>query len=355
MYEFPSPTWYMTGWWPTVYHLVVLAGGLSAMGWIVRRARVPQVYDAASIGWLAMGVTILFLFPIGEPWEERQTANAWFFQSIWGTALLVTLYSWSKAEIFERQQLVRRSLGTFVLCLFFSLPLLSPIIIAILRLDAKEAARKTQCLNNMRQVGLAIYNTAQDSRGYLPMASSGSPPHSWRVDILPQLYSTSLYSRYDMSKEWNERGNEEIAREELEVFRCPSNPYRFSTENFPLTAFVAVVGEQTMWPNSRAMSLDDVVNADGYTQTAMIVEACGARIPWAEPRDMVLGENEVGFNLPGEHPNQSQGIFSSYHPVGANVIFGDNSGKHLSNKTDPKILRAILTATGGEKISSEDF
>lgn len=116
--------------------------------------------------------------------------------------------------------------------------------------QAREAARKTQCLNNMRQVGLAIYNFAQDNRGELPPLTGGvdminvsdfatptvNPlgPAPWSVHILPQLEQRQLYARLtDQNEAVQNRetigpnpGNTDLGQTRIEVFNCPDDPER---------------------------------------------------------------------------------------------------------------------------------
>ena len=67
---------------------------------------------------------------------------------------------------------------------------------------AREAARRTQCSSNLKQIGLAILNF-ESTNGALPAGSTnkntkiGGPYYStWTVDILPHLEQTSLYDRW---------------------------------------------------------------------------------------------------------------------------------------------------------------
>src|SRR6476469_182788 len=70
---------------------------------------------------------------------------------------------------------------------------------------AREAARRMQCSNHLKQIGLALQNY-HDTFGSLPPAyladSQGKPIHSWRVLILPFLENTTLYDRYSFDEPW---------------------------------------------------------------------------------------------------------------------------------------------------------
>jgi len=56
----------------------------------------------------------------------------------------------------------------------------------------------------------------------------------------------------------------------------------------------------------------------------------------------------VGVNLVGQGKRDSPGAVSSYHPHGGFVAMADGSVRFLTNQTDPNVLKALLTADGGE-------
>ncbi|MFN0054259.1 MAG: DUF1559 domain-containing protein, partial [Planctomycetales bacterium] len=64
--------------------------------------------------------------------------------------------------------------------------------------QAREAARRTQCKNNLHQIGLALHNYHDAFNSFPPAYipdASGRPMHSWRVLILPFLDQAPLYQR----------------------------------------------------------------------------------------------------------------------------------------------------------------
>src|SRR5690242_17032670 len=72
--------------------------------------------------------------------------------------------------------------------------------------QAREAARRSQCKNNLKQIGLALHNY-HETYGGLPPAfvadDQGRPMHSWRVLILPFLGEQALYNEYNLSEPWD--------------------------------------------------------------------------------------------------------------------------------------------------------
>src|SRR5436190_2439144 len=60
---------------------------------------------------------------------------------------------------------------------------------------SREAARKTQCANNLRQVGVALHNY-HDVFTRFPAGASSANQLSWHVSILPQLEQSNLYAEF---------------------------------------------------------------------------------------------------------------------------------------------------------------
>jgi prepilin-type processing-associated H-X9-DG protein len=82
----------------------------------------------------------------------------------------------------------------------------------------------------------------------------------------------------------------------------------------------------------------------------LLGECSGLNIVWTEPRDIDTSKQRIGINFPGGRPGWSSSILSSYHRGGAYAGFADGSARFLSEKIDPKVLHALTTATGGEKL-----
>ena len=226
-----------------------------------------------------------------------------------------------------------------------SIPMLcvGPILIALLLpavQSAREAARRTQCKNNLKQIGLALHNY-HDAHGTFPPAvtydQQGRPAHSWRVLLLPFLGETGLYDQYNFGERWDGPNNSLLLTETPPVYFCPSTGTAGQE-----THYVAITGPGTAFPHEGSTSEGDF--RDGLTNTVMIAEKNDIPIPWTQPIDVVLGEDLHGI----------EGL-NSNHPGGLNVLFGDRNVRFLSNATDPSVFDALLTVDGGEIIDENSF
>src|SRR3982751_5576547 len=63
---------------------------------------------------------------------------------------------------------------------------------------AREAARRIQCTNNLKQIGLAVHNYG-DSLGSLPPGASGCCNGTWQAFILPYMEQGALSNSYNFS------------------------------------------------------------------------------------------------------------------------------------------------------------
>ena len=91
---------------------------------------------------------------------------------------------------------------------------------------ARESARKTQCINNLKQLGLALNNYHEIHKCFPPRdIRAGSLFHSWMVMILPQLDQGNLYRQYDFNTEMWSQTTKTMLGTRLAMFECPSDAY----------------------------------------------------------------------------------------------------------------------------------
>jgi hypothetical protein len=213
-------------------------------------------------------------------------------------------------------------------------------------LDAREAGRQETCQHGMRGLQLALLNY-KDSRGQFPPAHilgpDGKPWHSWRVLILPYMCLGSVVEEYRFDEPWNSPHNLRFAEKiPADLFQCPSGPDYGKTQN---TNFVAVVGDQTVFPSSPSVAVHEI--DDGDANTMLLVEIGKSDIHWMEPRD--LDFSSIALEL--DPARSSSAAISSPHEAGPCVVFADGgAGVRLQPPIDLDALRAMLTRSGGEDL-----
>lgn len=220
-------------------------------------------------------------------------------------------------------------------------------ILAALLLPAvqagREAARRSMCTNNLKQIGLAMHNY-HDAWKYFPAAvltdEDGEPMHSWRVAILPYVEQEPLYDMYDFSEPWNGPNNSSLRSIPISAYRCPSAGDPMSTE----TSYVMIVGKGTIGgePNETVRFADIL---DGTSNTILAIEVGASGIHWMEPRDVTVEEAVTFLTNPAASP------FEQVHPGGANVLLADGSVRFLAESTNPETVRALLTRDDGQAVS----
>lgn len=204
---------------------------------------------------------------------------------------------------------------------------------------ARGAAQRMQCSNNLKQISIALLNYHDVHREFPPaytVDENGNKLHSWRTLILPYLEQDALYRQIDFDKPWDDPANIGFASMVIPAYQCPSD----QPQNPAGTSYMAVVGPETMWPGETSTQLASIT--DGTSNTLMVVEVRDRTNSWMEPVDLDYDKLRMMINGDGN------GVICSHHANGANVAMGDGSVTFIADMIDSKMLRAMLTAQGGE-------
>lgn len=255
----------------------------------------------------------------------------------------------------------RRSLsytiaGAAVLGLFVAL------LVAAVR-DARHAAQRVSCNCQLKQLGLALHNY-HDTYGSFPPAyiagPDGRPMHSWRVLILPYIDQVPLYQEYDFTEPWDGPNNIRLLHQRPKVFDCPSrdDPPGAGTlivaafglfacsgpdpdiRSGVTTSYAAVFGPDCVFRGSDPVHLADIT--DGSSNTAIIGELTGAKIPWTKPEDIDVRQ----------HPRlgDPQGFSGSGRGGGVYFSLGDGSVRSINPKTPQATIDGLFTRNGNETL-----
>ena len=267
----------------------------------------------------------------------------------------------------------------------------------------REAASRTQCQNNLKQIGVAMHNyhshfkrfpTGFASKANTIDGPSLGPGWGWGAHLLPYLEQEALYQQINFSKDIADPMNAAARRSSLTAFLCPSDrpnalTVAINDDSSKFLADVAFgnyvgmagVNEVTGYPdtsngqpgvllrNSRVRVADIL---DGSSNTLMVGERCSAKSPqttWAgaitnasvPPLNPTYDKEGPGIlcltnsgsiadgrtpNNPFEHVEDS----SSVHPAGVNFLFADGSVRSILYGIDPAIWVGITTRAGGETV-----
>jgi prepilin-type processing-associated H-X9-DG protein len=199
-----------------------------------------------------------------------------------------------------------------------------------------------QCQNNLRQVVLALQSYHIAYKAFPPAYvadQAGQPLYSWRVLILPFMEQNDLYDQFHLDEPWNSRHNLTLVDKMGDVYRCPvRSPGRTGS----ITNYVAIVGDETMWPGASSLALKDAT--DGKSNTLLVVEWSESDVVWSEPRDIPMKELKKWWLVPrqvlkGKHR----------HPHGVHVGFVDGHTDSLRPQflSGPE-LRSLLTPAGND-------
>jgi prepilin-type N-terminal cleavage/methylation domain-containing protein/prepilin-type processing-associated H-X9-DG protein len=115
---------------------------------------------------------------------------------------------------------------------------------------SREAARRNQCANNLKQIGLAV-QMHHDSNGRFPMGRNGFDQMSvsWAFFLLPYLEEHAVYDAYQKEFRVDAPENAQAMRTPIEVYACPSRRRAAADRNFdnndgdPLVLAAATLGD----------------------------------------------------------------------------------------------------------------
>ena len=152
--------------------------------------------------------------------------------------------------------------------------------------QVRAAARRTQSMNNLRQLSLACLNYEASKRSY-PAAytvdEEGKPLLSWRVAILPYLGEQELYDQFRQDEPWDSDHNRQLLSKMPDVFR---NPAAFTSDTD--SSYAAPVCEGSAIAE-KANTIENI--EDGAFNTILVVELGESQqMPWTAPQDLDISK-----------------------------------------------------------------
>jgi type II secretory pathway pseudopilin PulG len=227
------------------------------------------------------------------------------------------------------------SLAVIIIAVVLVLLLIPGVLVALLIpavASARGAARRSQSMNNMKQIALAMHNY-HDVHGALPPAvvtdASGKPLYSGRVLLLPYLEQAYIYDQWDKTQAWDSNANRALSQMIIPTFHDPTDIGAPGQ-----TSYVFPVGQGTIFEQGQKVTFNNIM--DGTSNTLMLVEVKGSGINWAEPRDLdVMSGNPLPL---GNHNS-------------GNIIgLADGSVRTLPPNTPATTIQAAASRAGGEPV-----
>lgn len=240
-------------------------------------------------------------------------------------------------------------------------------------IQARDAARRLKCQNNLVQIGLALrnYESAHDCLppgsvdSSRPIKSQDKGYHfGWIVQILPQLDQFNAYSMYDFSVGIYDPKNRKAAGTLPEVLRCPmGGSLSYSACHHDVEAPIDVDNHGVMFLNS-SIRREDI--RDGVSNTIYVGESGAYGLDWASGTRATLRNTGSPINYNAVPPGGiaapvsaaavdllEVGGFGSGHRGGAYFVFGDGAVRFLNQWISPPLFRQLGHRADGQLPAGE--
>jgi len=203
--------------------------------------------------------------------------------------------------------------------------------------QAREAARRAQSTNNLKQIGLAMHNYHEAYKQFPPAVQPDQPKSrlSWRVHILPFIGEAELYDQFKLDEPWDSEHNRKLVDRMPGLYVSPDSP---EIADAGMTRYQRPRGEGLPMSVEGRLRISDLT--DGTVHTIMAVESpVEQAVVWTQPDDL-----EVDMDNP-------IGTLANALSNGFNAAFYDGSVHFISNSVDNQVLKKILTHAGGEPVN----
>ena len=272
---------------------------------------------------------------------------------------------------------------------------------------ARESARRLQCQNNLKQLGLGMANYQAATGSFPPgqrrFAVNGEK-HAWCSFFLPYIEQNNIHDLIDFKKPFTDQSNFDAVTSLISTYLCPStsrvDPFR-SVEGYitgvPFTPYgggmacIDYLGISGPNPNEINPATNSAYGGqggvllgfkhstwasllepplmpprkitDGLSNTVLVTECTGRGMEgpspvgaWANGKNVshiYRGINDLTDTIGDEEPYvnalREERILSE-HPGGANFLKCDGSVQFFNEEINLEILFAYMTRDGGESI-----
>jgi prepilin-type processing-associated H-X9-DG protein len=274
---------------------------------------------------------------------------------------------------------------------------------------AREAARRSQCTNNLKNLALSIHNFESSRKRFPPAAidvTTANPAvtvggvrytadHGWAPFVLEYVEQGMLYNQYNFAVVWSHNRNANAVRAHLPVMQCPSaranrvapGTTRSCGDYAPLTGtnsnlatvgqidtvriYAGVMQTNQMWTHAEVK--------DGTSNTILLCEDAGRNELWRFGQLIPGGTAGGGpwaasgsaFQFRG---SQQSGVRNSaaagwtgncvincqndhepysFHPAAVNVAMADGSVRTITDGISIRVFARLCTRRGGESMTGD--
>lgn len=251
----------------------------------------------------------------------------------------------------------------------------------------REAANRSTCQNNMKQIGVALHTFHDTNKGFPPGYSSHpniNTPTSftnnnrgwgWATFILPYMEQNALFDRLDIYNNTIEEAavnSLPLLQTSVPSYLCPSNkPEPLNRWEFATSNYVGMFGRFNDLPTVSSvtsrrtingvfgprffMPIEDII--DGTSNTLMVSERALGEVGQLNYSGSVWAGNNGGWGTPIRHINPTTGTdvimgtssfaISSRHPNGVNGLLADASVRFLNANIDRNIQGLLVQRNDG--------
>ncbi|UUO05703.1 DUF1559 domain-containing protein [Blastopirellula sp. J2-11] len=259
--------------------------------------------------------------------------------------------------------------------------------------QAREAARRMSCSNNLKQIGLAMHNH-HDTFGHLPNGRVDLR-QTWLVDILPFAEQQVLFDKWDLTKQYYDSANQLARETPFSAYFCPSrrSPEELSDGdvrdnsspqvivNGALADYAANAGTtgSDYWTSSsfdgvfyrlqgdpsssgsqEGLAFRDIT--DGLSNTILVGEkhvhidhfgekGYGDSGAYDGDHGSSVRKAGSGYSLSRTIRETSGGLFGSYHPGICQFVFGDGSVRNVNVTINTTTLGNMAARNDGKVIT----
>lgn len=264
----------------------------------------------------------------------------------------------------------------------------------------REAAARTQCSNNLKQIGLALHNY-HDALGALPSgylsqsyaaATYTSPGWGWAFLLLPFLEQDGLFRQVDCTVPIEAAAYASVRTTELKVFTCPTDRYTgtftvlddngapvadAATNSYAASFGTTEVEAQPddgngMFFRNSQLRFKDVTDGTSYTLAIGERGAEMSQVPWAGAISSGTARITPGAPTTSNHvedaatmavantsrpvndPNANADNFVTPH-LSALFVYVDGSVRPVDLSISLPLLQALTTRAGGEVAWGDGF